>query len=159
MWLFATPWAAAHRASLSFTISQSLLTFMSIELVMLSNLSSSATPFSFCLQSLPTSGLFQRPFVSGGQSIGASASASVLPVDIQGWFPIGLIVLISLHTRDSQKSPLAPQFRSINSSVLSLLYGPALTSVHDYWKTIALTIWIFVGKYYLCFLLHCLGLS
>ena len=47
---------------------------------------------------------------------------------------------------DSQESSPAPQFKSINSSVLSLLYGPSLTLVHDYWKTIALTIWIVVGK-------------
>ena len=48
--------------------------------------------------------------------------------------------------RDSQKSSLTPQFKSINSSALSLLYGPTLTSIHDHWKTIALTRWTFVGK-------------
>ena len=48
--------------------------------------------------------------------------------------------------RDSQESSPVPQFRSINSSALSLLYDPNLTSIHDYWKTIALTIWTFVGK-------------
>ena len=68
-------------------------------------------------------------FTSGGQSIGVSAS--VLPMNIQGWFPLGVTGLIS---RDSQESSPAPKFKSINSSVLSLLYGPTLTSEHDYWK-------------------------
>ena len=60
-------------------------------------ISSSVTPFS-CPQSFPTSGSFPRShlFASGGQSIGASPSASVLPTNIQGWFPLGLPVLISL---------------------------------------------------------------
>ena len=58
---------------------------------------SSATPFSFCLQSFPASGSFpvSRHFTSGGQSIGTSASATVLAVNPQGWFPLGLIGLIS----------------------------------------------------------------
>ena len=73
-----------------------------------------------------------RLFVLGGQSIGASAS--VLPMNIQGWFPLGLTDLVSLLSRDSQESSPAPQFESINSSALSLLYGPTLTYVHNYWK-------------------------
>ena len=71
---------------------------------------------------------------SGGQSIGASASASVLPVNIQAWFPLGLTDLISLQSKDSQVFSPTPQFRSMNSSALSFLYGPTLTSIHDYWK-------------------------
>ena len=82
-------------------------------------------------------------FTSGGQSIGASASASVLPMNIQGWFPLGLTGLISLLFQES--SP-APQFESINSLVLSLLDGPTLTFIHDYQKNHTLTIWTFVGK-------------
>ena len=99
-------------------------------------ISSSATPFSFCLQSFPASGSFlmSRLFASGGQSIGASASGSVLPMNIQGWSPLGLTSLISLQFKHSQESSLAPQFESINSSVFSLLYGPTLTSIHDYGK-------------------------
>ena len=83
---FETSWMAAGQASLSFTISRSLLKFMSIELVMLSNMSSSAAPFSFCLQSFPAPGSFpmSRLFALGGQSTGASASASVLPMNIHG---------------------------------------------------------------------------
>ena len=81
---FVTSWMAAGQASLSFTISRSLLKFMSTELVMLSNMSSSAAPFSFCLQSFPASGYFpmSRLFASGGQITRVSASVSVLPMNI-----------------------------------------------------------------------------
>ena len=74
--------------------------------------------------------------MSGGQSIraSASASASVLPVNIQTWFPLGLTGSSLCCPRDSQESSPAPQFESISSLACSLLYGPALTSVHDYWK-------------------------
>ena len=84
--LLATPWTAACQAPLSSTISQSLLKFMSTEVVMLLNHVYSAALFSFGLQSFPASGSFQMSlfFASGNQSIGASASASVLPVNILG---------------------------------------------------------------------------
>ena len=74
-------------------------------------------------------------FASGGQSIGASALASALLVNIRSSFPLRVTGLISLVSKGlSQESFPAPQFKSINSSGLSLLYGPSLTSVHDYWK-------------------------
>ena len=97
--LFVTPWTAAHQASLSFTISRSLLKLVSIASVMPSNhliLSSSS-----CLQSFPASGSFlmSQLFTSGGQRIGASASASVLPMNIWDWFPLGLTGLISLQSK------------------------------------------------------------
>ena len=100
----------------------SLLQFMSI--------SSSVVPFSSRLQSFPTSGSFpmSRLFAFGGQSIGASASISVLPVNIQGW-----LVWSPCSPRDSQKSSPTPHFESINSSALRLINGLTLT-VHDYWK-------------------------
>ena len=100
VWLFVTPWTAAHQASLSITNSQSLLKLMSIESVMPSNhFSSSVLPFSFCLQSFPSSGSFPMSwlFPSGGQSIGASAS--VLPMNIQDWYPLGWIGLISVQSK------------------------------------------------------------
>ena len=95
-------------------------------------ISSSATPFSFCLQSFPASRSFllSQPFTSGSQSIGASAS--VLQMNIQGWFPLRLIGLILPHKGLS--SSVAPQFERINSLVLSLLYDSTLTSINDYWK-------------------------
>ena len=82
--LFVTLWTVTRQASLSLNISQSLLKLMSIESVMPSNISSSVVPFSSCLQSFPASGSFptSRLFTSGGQSIRASASASVLPMTI-----------------------------------------------------------------------------
>ena len=111
-------------------------------------ISSSVFPFSSCLQSFPASGSFSKSqfFTSDGQSIGASASASVLPRNIQDWFPLGLTGLISLQSKGLSKSSPTPQFKSINSSVLSFLYGPTVTSIHDYWKTTVLTRWTFVGN-------------
>ena len=82
-------------------------------------------------------GLFQQNwlFTSGGQSTGASASASVLPMNIPSWFPLGLTGWISLKSKGvSQESSPTPQFKIINCSALSLLYGPTLISTHDYWK-------------------------
>ena len=99
VWLFATPWTANCQTSLSFTISLSLLKLMSIELVMPSNhlilYHPLLLPSKFpSIKSFPVSWLFAL----GGQSIGASASASasVLPMNIQGWFPLRLTTLISL---------------------------------------------------------------
>ena len=98
---FATLWTAAGQASLSFTISQSLLRLMSIELVMLFNHLILCRPFSSCLQSFPAPGSFPMSqfFASGGQSIGVSASASVLPMNIQDWFPLGWTGLFSLQSK------------------------------------------------------------
>ena len=111
-------------------------------------ISSSVIPFSLNLQSFPASGVFQMSqfFTSGGQSIGVSASASVLPMNIQDWFPLGWTGWISLCPRDSQESSPTPQFKSINSSVLSLLYSPTLTSIHDHWKNHSFARHTFVGK-------------
>ena len=85
-------------------------------------------------------------FASGGQSIRASVSASVLPMNIQDWFPLGLTGLIFLQSKGLSTVLSNTTDQSINSSVFSLRYGPTLTSIHDYWKTIALTIQTFVGK-------------
>ena len=86
---------------LAFTVSHSLLKLMSTELVMPSKRPSSIAHFSSCPQSFPASGSFPMSwlFASGGQSTGASASASVLPMNIQGQFPLGLIGLISLLSK------------------------------------------------------------
>ena len=83
--LFVIPWTAARQASLSITNSQSLLKLMFIELMMPSNHLILCCPFFSCLQSFPASGSFlvSQFFASGGQSIGVSASASVLPMNIQ----------------------------------------------------------------------------
>ena len=104
-------------------------------------ISSSVVPFFSLLRSFPASGSFPMSlfFPSGGQRIGVSASASVLSMNIQDWSPLGWTGGSPCRPRDSQESSLTPQFKSINSSVLRFLYGPTLTSIHDYWKTIALT--------------------
>ena len=111
-------------------------------------ISSSVVPFLSCLQSFPASGSFPMTqfFTSSGQSIGASPLASLLPMNIQDWFPLGLAVWPPCSPRDSQESSPTPQFRSINSLVFSFLYGPTLKSIQDYWKTTALTRQTFVGK-------------
>ena len=140
--LFVTPWTATCQPSLSITNSQSLLVFLSIEP---SNHLIFCHPF-FCLQSWPASGSFpmNQFFASGGQSIGVSVSASVLPMNIQDWFPLGWLVQSPCSPRDSQESSPTPQFKSINSTaffIVQLSY-PYLTTG----KNIALTRWTFVGK-------------
>ena len=124
VWLFVTPWTAARQASLSITNSRSLLKLMSIKLVMPSNHSSSVIPFSSCLQSFPESGFFQMSqfFTSGGQNIGASASASVLLMNIQNWFPSGLTGLIFLQSKGLSRvfSNTAVQKHQFFSTQLSL---------------------------------------
>ena len=99
-------------------------------------ISSSVAPFSSCPQSFPASGSFPMIWIfkSGGQSIGASVSALVLPMNIQGWFLLGLTVLMSLLSKGLSRV-LAPQFESFSSLVLSIFYGPMLTPINDYWKS------------------------
>ena len=101
--------------------------------------SPSTASISFCFQIFSASGSFplNRLFASGGQSIGASPS--VLPKNIEDWFPLRMIGLIALHSRNSQDSSPAPQFKNHQffvdwSKKIIFLYGPTLTSVHDYWK-------------------------
>ena len=91
-------------------------------------------PLSSCSQSLPASGSFQMSqcFALGGQSIGVSASTSVLPMNIQDWFHLGWTG--PCGPRDAQESSPTPQFKCINSSALSFLHSPPLTSIHDHWK-------------------------
>ena len=100
-------------------------------------ISSSIVPFSFCLQSFPESGSFpvSQLFPSGVQSTGASALASVLPVNIQDWFLLGLTGLISLQSKGLSRVFSNTHVKNINSSMFSHLYGPTLSSLHDYWKT------------------------
>ena len=97
-------------------------------------ISSSVAPFS-CPQPFQASGSFPMSllFASGGRSIGTSASASFLPMNVQGWFPLGLTSLILL-SKELPRLCSSTKFESISSLVLSLLYGSTLTSVHDYWK-------------------------
>jgi len=105
-------------------------------------ISSSVIPFSSWPQSFPASGSFQMSqlFTSGGQSIGVSALASVLPMNTQDWSPLGWTGWISLQSKglarvfSNTSWRSSTQFKSINSSVLSLLHRPTLTSIHDHRK-------------------------
>ena len=100
VWLFATPWTAAHQASLFFTISWNLLKLMSIESVMPSNHLILCRPLLLLSQSSQQQGLSNASALHiRWPSIRASASATVLSINIQGWFPLGLTGLISLQSK------------------------------------------------------------
>ena len=136
VWLFATPWITARQASLSTTISQSSLRPMSISPWCHPAISSSVVPFSSCPQSLPASESFpmSQLFAWGGQSTGASALASFLPKKSQGWSPSEWIAWISLPSKGCSRVFSNTTVKSINSSVLSLLHSPTLTSIDDHRK-------------------------
>ena len=136
VWLFVTTWTAACTLPCPSLSPRVCSNSCPLNWWCHPTISSSVTPFSSCLQSFPASGSFpvSRLFTSGGQSIGASASASVLPMNIQHWFLLGLTGLISFLSKGLSRVFARTQFESINSLALSLLYGPALTSVHEYWK-------------------------
>ena len=148
--LFVTPWTTACQASLSFTISQSLLKLRSIDSAMPSN------HLILCHPLLLLPSIFPRIRVFSSESVlhfrwpkywGFSFSIRV------DFLQDGLVGS-SCCPRDSQESSPAPQFESINSSVLSLLCNPTLTSIHDYWKNHR---WTFVGKVMALFLICCVG--
>ena len=103
-------------------------------------ISTSVVPFSSHLQSFPASWSFPMSqfFASGGQSIGVLASASILPMNVQDWSPLGWTGWISLQSKGLLESSPTPQFKSINSLALSFLYSPTLTSIHDYWENYSL---------------------
>ena len=100
------------------------------------SISSSVVLFSSWLQSLSVSGSFpiSQLYAWGAQSIGVSASASVLPMNTQDWSPSGWTGWIALQSKRLSRVPPTPQFKSINSLVLSFLHSPTLTSIHDHWK-------------------------
>ena len=131
--LFATPWTSALQASLSFAVSWSLLKLMSIESVMPCNHLIFCCPLLFLPSIFPSIKVFssETVFTSDGSIIGTSAS--VLPMYIQSWFPVGLTDL-PCFPRESQESSPALQLESINSLALLLLYGSTLISIHGYLK-------------------------
>ena len=136
VWLFATPWNADARPPCPSPTPRVYSNSCPFSRWCHPTISSSVFPFSSRLQSFPASGSFPMSlfFTSGGQSIGVSASASVLPMNIQDWFPLGWLIRYPCSSRDSQESSPTPQFKSISSSALSFLYSPTLMSIHDYWK-------------------------
>ena len=136
VWLFVTPWTAASQVSLFIINSWSLLKFMFIESVMPSNRLIFCHPLLLLPSIVPRIRVFTTSyfFTSSGHNIGASASASVLPMNIQDWLPLGWNGWIPLQSKGNQESSPTPQFKSINSSALSFLYSPTLTPIHDHWK-------------------------
>ena len=138
----ATPWTAERQASLFITNSQSLLIPIHTHShsYPLSGwchptISSSVIPFSSHLQSFLASGSFQMSqlFASGGQNTGVSASASVLPMNIQDWFPLGWTGWIFLHSKGLSRafSNITVKHRLFGTQ---LFYSLTLTSIHDHWK-------------------------
>ena len=131
--LFAAPWTAARQASLSFTVSQSLLKLMSIESVMPSNHLILCRPLPLPPSIFPSIGVFssESAFHTGAQSTGASASASVFPMYIQGWLTLGWF---DLHAVQGTLKSLLQH--SLKASILwhSAFFMVQLTSLHDYWK-------------------------
>ena len=137
VWLFVTPWTAAHQASLSITNSQSLFILMSIESVMPSNHLILCHPLLFLLSFFSSIRVFSSKSVlhikwpkycSFSSNICPSNKHSGLISFMIDWF------YLPCNPRDSQGSSPTPQIESINSSALNFLYGPALTSIHDYWE-------------------------
>ena len=135
--LFGTPWIAGLQASLSITSSQSLFKLMSIELVMPSNHLVLCRPLLLLRSIFPNSRVFFDESVLHIRwpTYWSFSFTSVFPKNIQVWFLLGLTGW-SHSPRDSQESSPKSQFKSINSSALSFLYGPTLTSTHDYWKNL-----------------------
>ena len=99
-------------------------------------ISSSVIPFSSCPQSLPASGSFpmNQLFAWGGQSIGVSASASVLPMNTQDWPPLGWTGCISLQSKGLSRVFSNITVQKHHFSALSFLHSPTLTSIYDHWK-------------------------
>ena len=134
--LFATPWIPARQASLSITNSQSSLRLTSTESVMPSSHLILCRPLLLLPPIPPNIRVFSKSqlFPRGVQSTGVSALVSFLPkksqADLLQNGPVGS----PCSPRDSQESSPTPQFKTINSSALSLLHSPALTSIHDHRK-------------------------
>ena len=153
------PHGLQHSRLPCLSLSPRLLKFMSIDSVMLSNyFIPTANLFSTCLQSFPPSGSFpvSRVFASGGQSIRVSALASVFPMFIQGWFLLDMTGLISLLSRFFSSTTIQKhQFFGTQPSLSSNSSHPYMTTG----KTIPLTRRPLLAKWYLCFLIRCLGLS
>ena len=147
--VFVIPWTAAHQAPLSFTISWSLLKGMSIEFVMLSNHLIFCHHILLLPSSFPAPGSFpiSQFFTSGGQSIGVSASASVLPKNIQDWFPLGWTGWISLQSKGlsrvlSNTMVQKPSILWCSAFFIAQISHPYMTTG----KNIALNRWTIIGK-------------
>ena len=138
VWLFTTPWIAAHQASLSITNSWSLLKLMSIESAMASSHLILCCPLLLLPPIPPSIKVFSKKSALHMRwpkywSFSFSISPSFQWTPRTDLLQDGLVGS-PCSPRDSQESSPTPQFRSINSSVLSFLHSPTLTSIHDHWK-------------------------
>ena len=133
---FATPWTAHARLPCPSPSLRACSNSCSLSQRYHPTISSSVDPFSSCPQSIPASGSFPMSqfFASGSQSIGALASASVLLMNIWDWFPLGLTSLISLQSKGLSSVLSNTTVQTHQFLALSLLYGPTLTPIHNYWK-------------------------
>ena len=149
------PMDCSMPGSLFFTVFWSLLKLTFIELMMPSNHLILCHPF-LLLSSASGPFPMSQLFISGGQNIGASAL--ILPMNIQLWFPLRLTGLISWLSKGFSRvfSNTTVQKHSLG---LNLSYGPNFTSVHDYWKNHSFDYMDLCQQSDLCFLVHCLGLS
>ena len=134
--LFATPWITACQASLSIPAPEVYSNPCPSSRWCHPAISSSVVPFSSCLQSLPASVSFpmSQLFTWGSQSIGVSASASVLPMNTQDWTALGWTDWISLQSKGLSRVFSNTTVKSINSLALSFLHSPTLISIHGHWK-------------------------
>ena len=154
------PWTAAHQVSLSFTSPWLCWNSCPLSQQYHPSISTSVVPFSSCLKSFPASGYFPMSwlFTSGGQSIGASALASALPMNIQGWFPLGLTGLISLQSKGPSRVVFSITiWKHQFFGILSYLW----TNTHICtWLLEKTQLWLYrllLAKWYLYFLICCLG--
>ena len=131
--LFATTQTPAHQASLSITKLEACSNSCPSSWWCHPTISTCVFPFSSCLQSFPPSGAFPMSqfFASGGQSISVSVSVSVLPMNIQKWFPLGLTGLPSKRLSRVFSNTIVQNHQFFGAQ---FLYSPTLTSIHDYWK-------------------------
>ena len=136
IWLFATLWTAAHQASLSFTVSQNLLRLMSIESVIPSKHLIPCLPLLLLPSIFPSIRVFSNELAVciKWSNTGSLVSASVLPMNIQSWFPLGLTDLIFLLSKGLSGVFSSTTLWKHQFLALTLLYGPTFKSVHDYWK-------------------------
>ena len=139
---FATPWTAIHQALLSFNISRSLLKLMSIESVMSSNHLILCRPLLLLPSIFPSIRVFSKEsaLCIGWPKYWSFSFSISLSNEYSGLIFFRITGLISVQSKRLPGISFKPQFKSINSSVLSLLCGPTLTSIHDYWKKHSLTI-------------------
>ena len=154
-----TAWTAACQDSLSFTISWSLLKLMSIESVMPSK--HLILYHSLLLQPsiFPSIRVFSNESVLCIKWPNYWSFSIGPPVNIHNRFPLGLTALSPCCQRDFQEFSPTPQFKSINSSALSFLYSPTLTSIHDNWKKHSFDYSDLCQQSNVCFLIYCLDLS